>query len=51
MGTPLKDIEREVIQRTLKMVNGDKNRAAEILELPQEPSTGAKQSGKKILRT
>ena len=31
MGTPLKDIEREVIQRTLKMVNGDKNRAAEIL--------------------
>ena len=31
MGTPLKDIEREVIVRTLKMVDGDKNRAAEIL--------------------
>ena len=31
LGTPLKDIEREVIQRTLQMVSGDKSRAAEIL--------------------
>ena len=31
LGTPLKDIEREVIQRTLQMVSGDKGRAAEIL--------------------
>ena len=31
MGTPLKDIERVVIQETLKLVHGDKNRAAEIL--------------------
>ena len=31
LGTPLKDIERIVIQETLKMVRGDKNRAAELL--------------------
>jgi transcriptional regulator with PAS, ATPase and Fis domain len=31
MGTPLKDIERIVIQETLRRVDGDKNRAAEIL--------------------
>ena len=30
-GTPLKDIERIVIQETLNMVDGDKNRAAELL--------------------
>ena len=31
MGTPLKDIEKVVIQETLKIVHGDKNRAADIL--------------------
>jgi DNA-binding NtrC family response regulator len=31
LGTQLKDIERIVIQETLKRVDGDKNRAAEIL--------------------
>ena len=31
LGTPLKTIERIVIQETLTMVGGDKNRAADLL--------------------
>ena len=31
LGTPLKEIERSVILATLAQVNGDKNKAAEIL--------------------